>query len=158
MIFLEKYTFFQYFESHVLQMASDCAKIAWGPPGSKFWQKSCIFMLDFDAQGPISTDFPMESIILPHPLGVHLRLEIGAPGLPNRRNFARGIRFRGLKLPKRRANAIFFNFGGSARGPGMAPGRDPHGGEALLVTVPLAEGTSTEAVVPGAAVGQDEST
>ena len=91
-------------------MASGCAKIAWGRSGSKFWQKSCIFMLDFDAKGSISIDFPMGSIILPNPLGVHLRLEIGAPGLPNRSNFARGIRFRGLKLPKRRGHDIFFIF------------------------------------------------
>ena len=94
----------------MLQMGSDCTKTAWGRSGSKLWQNLCIFMLDFDAEGPISKDFHMESIILPHPLGVHLRLEIGASGLPNRRNFARGIRFRGLEHPKRSGNAVFLNF------------------------------------------------
>ena len=66
-------------------------------------------MLDFDAKGPKSKDFPVESQIPPL-LGLHLRLEIGTSARPNRRNFARGIRFRGLKLPKRRGNALFFNF------------------------------------------------
>ena len=107
---LKKYVFFQYFELHVLLMGLDCTKIAWGRSGSKIWQKICIFMLDFDAEDPISKEFPMESIILPHPLGVHLRRGIGAPGLPNRRNFARGIRFRGLEPPKRPGNATFPNF------------------------------------------------
>ena len=106
--FLEKYTLFQYFESHVLQMASDCAKIAWGRSRIKFWQKLYIFILDFDAKGPKSKDFPVESILLILPLlGLHLRLEIGTSARPNRHNFARGIRFRGLKFPKRRGNAYF---------------------------------------------------
>jgi hypothetical protein len=97
------------FKLHVLQLGSDCTKIAWGRSRIKFGQKLYIFMLDFDAKGPKSKDFPVESKIPPL-LGLHLRLEIGTSARPNGRNFARGIRFRGLKLTTRRGNAIFFNF------------------------------------------------